>query len=70
MAVRKRFRIEEVQYGSMPEPEPVQAGEISPMHNEIMSELRAIRSQMAAPHHNSDTPAPGTSDVAEAQALL
>jgi len=70
MAVRKRFRIEEVQYGSMPEPEPVQAGEISPMHNEIMNELRAIRSQMAAPHQNSDTPAPAATDVAEAQALL
>ncbi|MEW6640787.1 MAG: protein phosphatase CheZ [Pseudomonadota bacterium] len=70
MAVRKRFRIEEVQYGSMPEPEPVQAGEISPMHNEIMNELRAIRAQMATPHQDNGTPSPEATDVAEAQALL
>ena len=49
-------------------------GEVGPMHHEIMSELRAIRAQMAVPDHNSTaTTAIGvsvTNEVAETQALL
>ncbi|MGP8121473.1 MAG: protein phosphatase CheZ [Xanthobacteraceae bacterium] len=50
---RKRYRIEEVQYGSMPLPD-APSGDISRSHNEIMSELRAIRAQMAAPHSGGE----------------
>ena len=39
---RKRFRIEEVNFGSMPMPAEID-GEPMPMHREIMTELRAIR---------------------------
>jgi chemotaxis protein CheZ len=42
---RKRFRIEESITGEMPLPE-VAGGDTGPMHHEIMSELRAIRSQI------------------------
>jgi chemotaxis protein CheZ len=45
---RKRFRIEEAFLGEM----PMQSGgdrDADPMHHEIMSELRAIRAEMAAP---------------------
>ena len=46
MAVqRKRFRIEEAIGVDMQAGE-VTGGDIGPMHNEIMSELRAIRAQM------------------------
>jgi chemotaxis protein CheZ len=47
---RKRFRIEQAILGEVPMPELVVAegGDIGPMHREIMSELRAIRAQMAA----------------------
>jgi chemotaxis protein CheZ len=45
---RKRFRVEEAFAGDMPMPS-VADGDIGPMHSEIMSELRAIRSQMVAP---------------------
>jgi chemotaxis protein CheZ len=44
---RKRFRIEEAIVGSALAPEIADGGEIGPMHNEIMAELRAIRAQMA-----------------------
>jgi len=46
---RKRFRVEEIGYETVSMPE---ASDASPMpyHNEIMSELRAIRAQMASPH--------------------
>jgi chemotaxis protein CheZ len=43
---RKRFRIEETIGGEMPISDV--DGEIGPMHQEIMSELRAIRAQMGA----------------------
>ncbi len=46
---RKRFRIEEAFGGDMPMPEIADGGEIGPMHGEIMTELRAIRAQMATP---------------------
>jgi chemotaxis protein CheZ len=51
---RKRFRIEEVGYDAMisSAPEAVDASPI-PNHDEIMSELRAIRREMAASHGNS-----------------
>jgi len=42
---RRRFRIEQAYVGDMP---AVADGDIGPMHHEIMTELRAIRVQMAA----------------------
>ncbi|MEH2479257.1 chemotaxis protein CheZ [Nitrobacteraceae bacterium AZCC 2146] len=72
---RKRFRIEEVNFGSTPMPAEVDdGGATMPMHREIMAELRAIRSQMAAaPHRNAvseELGATADQQVAEAQALL
>jgi chemotaxis protein CheZ len=69
---RKRFRIEEVNFGSTPMPAEVD-GDTMPMHREIMTELRAIRTQMAAPHRNAvadQVSATADEQVAEAQALL
>jgi chemotaxis protein CheZ len=65
---RKRFRIEEAFNGFMPMPAAVD-GDIGPMHHEIMTELRAIRAQMASPGHDAATASAGAS-VANAQALL
>jgi chemotaxis protein CheZ len=48
---RKRFRIEEIN-GSTVMPDEIEI-DVTPMHREIMTELRAIRQQMAAPGHNS-----------------
>jgi chemotaxis protein CheZ len=45
---RRRFRIEAEVAGDMPIA-AVADGDVGPMHQEIMNELRAIRSQMAAP---------------------
>jgi chemotaxis protein CheZ len=45
---RKRFRIEEVYPGSAPNPDDID-DDATPMHDEIMQELRAIREQMSAP---------------------
>jgi chemotaxis protein CheZ len=45
---RKRFRVEEVGHETVSMPEVVD-GTPMPYHNEIMSELRAIRAQMATP---------------------
>src|SRR3954453_11295296 len=42
---RKRFRIEQAFTGDMPVPTTFD-GDIGPMHHEIMTELRAIRTQM------------------------
>src|SRR6202035_5173825 len=73
---RKRFRIEEISYGSTPMPAEVDGGDGIPMHREIMSELRAIRDQMASPNRGGAAPAaPGVADataqeIAAAQALL
>jgi chemotaxis protein CheZ len=69
---RRRFRIEEAFAGDMPALPDVD-GEVGPMHHEIMSELRAIRAQMAAFGHHSATSAVGesvTHEVAETQVLL
>jgi chemotaxis protein CheZ len=68
---RKRFRIEEV-FGTTASVEG-ESGDVMPMHNEIMSELRAIRAQMAAPQQSAATAEVDAStihQVAEAQALL
>src|SRR3979409_523607 len=70
---RRRFRIEEAFNG--PEPIPAGAdGDIGPMHREIMSELRAIRAQMAGSLRGI---APGSAveestpqQIADAHALL
>jgi chemotaxis protein CheZ len=45
---RKRFRIEEAFGGDLPMLSVVD-GDAGPMHREIMTELRAIRAQMASP---------------------
>ena len=68
---RKRFRIEEAFSRDMPVPAAFD-GDIGPMHREIMSELRAIRAEMASPGHGA-APGSGVSisrGVADAQALL
>jgi chemotaxis protein CheZ len=70
---RKRFRIEEAFTGDMPMLSVVD-GDAGPMHREIMTELRAIRAQMASPAGGVATA--GLSDestfqkAAEAHALL
>jgi chemotaxis protein CheZ len=71
---RKRFRIEEVNFGSTPMPAEID-GDTMPMHREIMIELRAIRAQMSRPHsgENAVTNHIGSAadqQVAEAHALL
>jgi chemotaxis protein CheZ len=75
MAVhRKRFRVEEHIVGEMPIPEIVD--EVTPMHHEIMAELRAIRAQMArssqAAAHASLPPSEAVmaQEVADARAML
>lgn len=70
---RKRFRIEEAQYG-MP-PVDVPQGDLNQSHNEIMAELRAIRAQMAAPPQRADETVTDedtdlTQETADARALL
>jgi chemotaxis protein CheZ len=70
---RRRFRIEEAFVGDMPISEI--GGDVGPMHREIMSELRAIRSQMGRSGGGSSaaTETIGESvnrEVAEAHALL
>ena len=69
---RRRFRIEQAIGGDMPAPE-VADGEVGPMHREIMTELRAIRAQMATSGHGATAEkgsASITREVADAQALL
>jgi chemotaxis protein CheZ len=68
---RRRFRIEEAISGDIQMPPEVD-GEVGPMHREIMNELRAIRTQMAArPSAAAETiGASMTQEVAEAHALL
>ncbi len=52
---RKRFRVEELQSGSMPAIDEID-GDILPFHDKIMTELRAIREQMGhAPRGTADT---------------
>jgi chemotaxis protein CheZ len=69
---RKRFRIEEAFAGELPALAMMDA-EASPLHQEIMNELRAIRSQMAAPARQASAPAGeavSEREVADALALL
>src|ERR1700674_288127 len=70
---RRRFRIEEAFVGDMPISE-VGGGDVGPMHREIMTELRAIRAQMAGGTGRSvGTETIGesvTREVAAAHALL
>ena len=71
---RKRFRIEQALLGDAPIVMPaVEGGEIGPMHREIMSELRAIRAQMAGFGHARDGSTVTTDiarETADAHALL
>jgi hypothetical protein len=53
---RRRFRIEEAFVGEVSTPSIVEA-DAGPMHHEIMTELRAIRSQMASPAHGNSAAA-------------
>lgn len=71
MAVhRRRFRIEEAVAGDMPMPSVAET-DVGPMHREIMSELRAIRSQMAAPSGAAkEIGASVEREVADAHAML
>ena len=73
MAVhRKRFRIEEAFASDMPMPS-ADDGDAGPMHHEIMTELRAIRAQMASIRHGTATETIGASmarESAEAGALI
>jgi len=69
---RRRFRIEEAFVGDMPIP-TVGDGDVGPMHREIMTELHAIRAQMAGPGRSAATSANAEStpqQIADAQALL
>jgi chemotaxis protein CheZ len=68
---RRRFRIEEAFTGDLPIPAGSD-GDITPMHREIMTELRAMRAQMAGTHSKSapETVESVTREVAEAHALL
>jgi chemotaxis protein CheZ len=70
---RRRFRIEEAFVGDMPISE-VGGNDVGPMHREIMTELRALRSQMGSGGGRSAaTETIGESvsrEVAEAHALL
>jgi chemotaxis protein CheZ len=70
---RKRFRIEESFLGTTAM-EAAAEGDPGPMHHEIMTELRAIRAQMAGSLHGIAPPGvleEGTpQQAAEAQALL
>jgi chemotaxis protein CheZ len=67
---RKRFRIEEAFAGDTSLPSALD-GDVGPMHHEIMSELRAIRAQMAGAGQGAATVGETVSrDVAEAHALL
>ena len=69
---RRRFRIEEAFVGDMPIP-TVGDGDVGPMHREIMTELHAIRAQMAGPSRSAATSATAEStpqQIADAQALL
>jgi chemotaxis protein CheZ len=75
---RRRFRIEQAVLGDAPLP-AVGDGDLGPMHREIMSELRAIRAQMARPGQSASSGQNATTEtldasvaheVAETRALL
>src|SRR5271168_875506 len=69
---RRRFRIEEAFASNVPMPS-ADDGDVGPMHREIMTELRAIRTQMATIRHGAVTETSGASmarESAEAGALI
>jgi chemotaxis protein CheZ len=69
---RKRFRIEESFFGAVPGSADAD-GEAIATHREIMSELRAIREQMASPHRvgaAADNLDPTSQQAGDAQLLL
>jgi chemotaxis protein CheZ len=69
---RRRFRIEEAFASNVPMPS-ADDGDVGPMHREIMTELRAIRTQMASIRHGVVTETAGASltrESAEAGALI
>src|ERR1700759_509290 len=68
---RRRFRVEEAAIGDMPLPPSVADEDAGPMHREIMNELRAIRSQMAAPVRGAaaDTATQPSPEGADPQAV-
>jgi chemotaxis protein CheZ len=69
---RKRFRIEESFFGAAPISADAD-GDTIPMHREIMSELRAIREQMASPYRGAATDGgidPTPQLASDAQVLL
>ncbi len=69
---RRRFRIEEAFAGDLPMPAAID-GDAGPMHHEIMSELRALRAQMAGTGRSVATETVDASvlrETAEAHALL
>ena len=69
---RRRFRIEEAFASNVPMPS-ADDGDVGPMHREIMTELRAIRTQMASMRHGVATETAGASltrESAEAGALI
>jgi chemotaxis protein CheZ len=68
---RRRFRVEEPDTSEMSLP-MIADDEVGLTHREIMSELRAIRSQMAAPSRGNAAEAEANlpATVAEAQAVL
>src|ERR1700681_4973864 len=69
---RKRFRIEEAFIGDMPMPTAGDS-DTGPMHREIMTDLRALRAQMAGSGQAATTDGIGASvsrEVADAHRLL
>ena len=69
---RRRFRIEETIAGDTPIPLEIDP-EVSNLQREIMTELRAIRAQMAAPRFTAASSVSGESasrEAAEAQAII
>src|ERR1700736_4488753 len=69
---RRRFRIEEAFASNVPMPS-ADDGDVGPMHREIMTELRAIRTQMPTIRHGVATETAGASltrESAEAGALI
>ena len=69
---RRRFRIEEAFASNVPMPS-ADDGDVGPMHREIMTELRAIRAQMASIRNGAVPETAGASltrEAAEADALI
>lgn len=63
---RRRFRIEEAFVDDIPMPSAAADDDVTPMHHEIMTELRAIRAQMAAGAHIAGAGRSAVTESAEA----